>query len=335
MASFGLILLTCLLQVGAHVQAGQESNPTGQLLPPGTPAHDNPDVIKLFAYKNEDNKLDPEASSKLLSILVKTEFGADKFGVRSKDNIKTLVELSKVNPEKCNGHSIGDMIHQRNQHVVYRSLYGYIAYYLAQQVDLCKKHFSEKLQQQLMSIPVEKRQAFDKVVKLREIIGLLMQDEIIKQAEGNYRVDDLEKVAVAMDQSGQAAIDTLVVDIPQGIFEHGLATYLTESGFVPPKHRWDFKKKTTEYINREFGDAIVTMNTNLRESMSLYRQLKQAAPSKLKDYDDKHTLINFQLVDLLSESRYNAANISKWMPKKQESRGILSRLCFGHSSVKD
>lgn len=334
MSSLVLIFLIFgLLQVGSHVQVESSSSPRGSQqveIPDGY----DPDVENLFQYKGKNTyiELNPQKSYRLLAVLAKTGYGVNKFGLRSDKSIKTLLEVSNIDPEKCNSSTMASLVNLRDQHVVYRSLHRYIAHYLTHQVDACRKPFSKQLYKQLSNVIDEKVQAFDKIVKLREIIKKLERDETIEQA----KVDDHQGAVASEEKYSRLALDALLTNIPQETFEHGLALYLTGAGFVLKREKHD-QKRITKFIQNEFREAIETFNSYLKELMSLYGELKLAAPIGLQAYDDmsKFMMVNIQLVNLLSKGQFTTENIAKWMPEREKPKSLLSKLCVGQSSVKE
>lgn len=307
--SLNLIIICCLLQVGAQVQAGPTSNPIGSLSV-GLSANDIPDAIGLLPSENKPQELVTEQKP------------------LSQDGPEILFDDSDTSEEKCDSQTINSLIKLKDQNIAYRSAYNYIDGHLTDQVNACKKQLSLMLQQQLSDMSLADRQHLDKIYNLNSIITRLMQDEIAKQTEQRHHGENQETVAALLERSDKLAIDTLSINIPQEILEQGLAIYLDGQGFAS-----DDKKKITNYIHQEFNDAIDTSNSYLGDLESLYRALKLAAPEKLQAFDgsSKSMMINFQLVDSLSEGHFNAANVAKRMSKK--ANRLLSRLGIGHSGV--
>lgn len=327
MSSLRLILIVCILQVVAYTQAGLSPNPSSSQTVE-TLAIDNADAIKLFSSGNQNQELYPEQTRRLLSTLAAANFGANKGGIRSEDSIRALIEVSNTSAEKCD---INSMVHLRNQMAYYKSLKRYVSHFLAIQVYACKEKFSEWLRQLVSDISDDMELALDKISDLSGIVVLLRRDEIIHQAlyEGRHR----QQFDRLKEESVDTAIDSLLIDIPQNILERGLATYLSGKEFVSSR-----KKTITDWIHEEFAGAIEMFNSHLGELKSLYQALKLAAPDRLNARYDKVSkviMINFQLADMLSESRFNAANLAKWMPKKENTKGFMSRLCVGTCSIKE
>lgn len=300
------ILIVCLIfSIKASVQAESTSEPSER---PPSPAYNGTDVATLFACNNDHKPLEPQQSSKLL---VGIQFGADKSGLRSEDNIKALVEVSKMSEEKCDAQIIAYLVHLRNENFHCKSLFNYIDYYLKEQAVVCKRRFGRRLRLQLadmmLQLSQDTIQAVSKINKLKSTIIMLMQNEIANESN---RDDQINR---------EAAINVLSVIIPQGILERGLAMYLDGNHFAS-----NDEKKITEYIHEEFRVAIETMNKYLKPLMSLPEQLYRIAPEEPQNYgpEAKYVMIDFELVQMLSEDRFWAESVAKWMSKKEKSEGL-------------
>lgn len=321
-----LILLTCLVQVCANVQAKSIKSDLDE------------NVEKLFAYKNDNNVFDPEKTLSILSALVSTDLSKLNHvgAVTSRQNIEALIEASKPSLEKCNIPTIANLNGLKESNANYDSLRVYLGHHLRIQVDKCEQEFSKLMRRQLDDIPVEeKRQALDKIDVLNRIIRDLLRDQSVNLGQilggrERYYAEDQGRVNAAMSSNNDDEM-TILVDMLHGIstdtFKHALAIYLSRLGVVLYS---DDAEKANGIVNKEFSDTIAIVQRYLSELMRFYKELKRAEPRSLKGYDESliKTMVNLDIVDRLATSG-DFGGLVKWAPERKGMRAILSKLCNG------